>query len=273
MPATSAAHPLTDSTEVQKTSFWNRFRLAEVDSAAASGANAVGDATSGADSQSRSVEEVIVTPQKRSENLQEVPIPVSVVNTTALADNNQTRLRDYFETVPGFIVTPGVVGSGQQMLTIRGVSSGAYGNPTVGITVDGIPYGPYHGEYAPDIDPSDLARVEVLRGPQGTLYGASSLGGLLNYVTIDLVYARMASGYRPGSSNSSANYNLDPAMPHASAPDKTRNFEIGSKGDVPNHLLSYDVSLYYIDWKDIQISLFSTRAGVGYFTNGSGAKS
>ena len=142
--------------------------------------------------------EVVVTAQKRSENLQDVPIPVSVVNTTALADNNQTRLRDYFETVPGFIVTPGVVGSAEQMLTIRGVSSGAYGNPTVGITVDGIPYGSFHGEYSPDLDPSDLARVEVLRGPQGTLYGASSMGGLLSYVTIDPSVERLSGHVEAG---------------------------------------------------------------------------
>jgi iron complex outermembrane recepter protein len=142
--------------------------------------------------------EVVVTAQKRSENLQDVPIPVSVVNTTALADNNQTRLRDYFEAVPGFIVTPGVVSSAEQMLTIRGVSSGAYGNPTVGITVDGIPYGSFHGEYSPDIDPSDLARVEVLRGPQGTLYGASSMGGLLSYVTIDPSVERLSGHVEAG---------------------------------------------------------------------------
>jgi iron complex outermembrane receptor protein len=85
-----------------------------------------------------------------------------------------------------------------------------------------------------------------------------------------MVYARFASGFRPGSPNP---VTVDPAIPRSSTPDKTRNYEIGTKGDVLNHLLSYDLSLYYIDWKDIQISLFSPLAGIGYFTNGSSAKS
>jgi outer membrane receptor protein involved in Fe transport len=59
----------------------------------------------------------------------------------------------------------------------------------VGVTVDDVPYGASSalpgGNFVPDIDPSELARIEVLRGPQGTLYGASSIGGLLKFVTID----------------------------------------------------------------------------------------
>jgi outer membrane receptor protein involved in Fe transport len=78
-----------------------------------------------------------------------------------------------------------------QQLSIRGIMSGLYTNPTVGITVDDVPYGSSTflggggGTVMPDIDPADLARIEVLRGPQGTLYGASSMGGLLKFVTVD----------------------------------------------------------------------------------------
>ena len=131
------------------------------------------------------LEEIIVTAQKRNERLQDVPVPVTVLSADALVENDQTRLRDYFESVPGFTVSPGPSAGNQQMLTIRGISSGAFGNPTVGVTVDDVPFGAFTREYAPDIDPSDLARVEVLRGPQGTLYGASSMGGLLKFVTVD----------------------------------------------------------------------------------------
>jgi iron complex outermembrane receptor protein len=85
-------------------------------------------------------------------------------------------------------LAPGDFGGGAPNLAIRGVTTGG-GNPTVGITVDDAPYGSSTtlggGVAAPDIDPSDLSRVEVLRGPQGTLYGASSIGGLLKYVTVD----------------------------------------------------------------------------------------
>src|SRR6202011_2586183 len=77
----------------------------------------------------------------------------------------------------------------QQVLVVRGITSGLGSNPTVGITVDDVPYGSSTilggGNTVPDLDPSDLARIELLRGPQGTLYGASSMGGLLKFVTVD----------------------------------------------------------------------------------------
>ncbi len=73
---------------------------------------------------------------------------------------------------------------------IRGITTGTLSNPTVGITIDDIPFGSssaygYGSLLIPDLDPADLARVEVLRGPQGTLYGAASLGGLVKFVTAD----------------------------------------------------------------------------------------
>jgi outer membrane receptor protein involved in Fe transport len=88
------------------------------------------------------------------------------------------------------------------MLTIRGITTGA-GNPTVGVTVDGVPFGSSTGlgggDVVPDIDPNDLARVEVLRGPQGTLYGASSMGGLLDFVTIDPSTDRLSGRVQAGT--------------------------------------------------------------------------
>ena len=95
-------------------------------------------------------------------------------------------LQDFFSKVPGLTVVPSV--QSNQTLSIRGITTGV-GNPTVGVTVDDVPYGASTntagGGVVPDIDPGDLARVEVLRGPQGALYGASSMGGLLKFVTRD----------------------------------------------------------------------------------------
>jgi iron complex outermembrane recepter protein len=130
--------------------------------------------------------QVIVAAQKRNERLQDVPVPVTVLASDILAQTDQVRIQDYYSTVPGLNVTPR--SQSQQVLTIRGVTTGP-GNPTVGVVIDGLPFGSSSnlggGSVVPDIDPADLARVEVLRGPQGTLYGVSSIGGLLDFVTTD----------------------------------------------------------------------------------------
>jgi outer membrane receptor protein involved in Fe transport len=134
------------------------------------------------------LEEIVVTAQKRVERLQDVPVPVTVVSGETLVNSNQLRIQDYYTRIPGLNVTP-ADGRGGPRLTIRGITTGGVTNPTVGVVVDDVPYGGSTntalGYFVPDIDPSDLARVEVLRGPQGTLYGASSIGGLLNFVTVD----------------------------------------------------------------------------------------
>jgi iron complex outermembrane recepter protein len=138
------------------------------------------------DAESSGISEIIVTAQKRSERAQDVPIPVTALSAESLVNNNQLRLQDYYTSVPGLSVAP--FSQSQQLLSIRGISTG-FGNPTVGIVVDDVPYGSSTAagvSYAvPDIDPGDLSRVEVLRGPQGTLYGASSMGGLIKFVTLD----------------------------------------------------------------------------------------
>jgi len=154
------------------------------DSVPASGvASRAEDAAGGGGAQ---LEEIVVTAQKKTERLQDVPIPVTVLKTDTLADTGKVLLQDYFSSIPGLSVMPGELG--QQQLTIRGIASGQ-GNPSVSVLIDDIPYfGSWvytNPELVPDIDPGDLTRVEVLRGPQGTLYGASSMGGLIKYVTVD----------------------------------------------------------------------------------------
>jgi len=133
------------------------------------------------------LDEVVVTAQKREESLLSVPVPVTALSADALVDASLYRLQDYYAQVPGLNLTIG--NSGQPSLAIRGITTSNGANPTVGIVVDDIPFGSStalgNGFLVPDIDPSDLARVEVLRGPQGTLYGADSIGGLIKYVTVD----------------------------------------------------------------------------------------
>jgi iron complex outermembrane receptor protein len=140
-------------------------------------------------SEKPALNEIIVTAEKRSERLQDVPIPVTVLNGADLVENNQGRLQDYYTSVPGLSVVAGSSSSTFQNVSIRGITTGYGSNPTVGFTIDDVPYGSATGDgggnIVPDLDPGDLARVEVLRGPQGTLYGASSMGGLIKFVTVD----------------------------------------------------------------------------------------
>ena len=130
--------------------------------------------------------DVVVTAEKTEERLIDVPIPVSVLRADDLAQTNQVRLRNYFDTVPGVNINPSF--ANQEQITIRGITTGGDTTPTVGTTIDGIPIGTSigpSGNEMVDLDPADLARIEVLRGPQGTLYGSDSMGGVINFVTDD----------------------------------------------------------------------------------------
>jgi iron complex outermembrane receptor protein len=132
--------------------------------------------------------DIVVTAQKRVERLQDVALPVTVLDPGALIDQDQSQLRDYFSQVPGLSMAD--QGDGTSVIAIRGIITSNFTNPTVAISIDDVPFGSSTalagGELLhPDIDPSGLQQIEVLRGPQGTLYGASSLGGLIRYVTTD----------------------------------------------------------------------------------------
>lgn len=134
------------------------------------------------------IETVIVTSQKRAENIQDVPMSVTALNADDLIQNGQVRLQDLFESVPGLSFTGN--GTNEQYLSIRGLSVAQFQNPTVATVIDDVPVGSSliqaYGNYnQPDLDPTELNRIEVLKGPQGTLYGTDSLGGLIKYVTQD----------------------------------------------------------------------------------------
>ena len=179
----NATHAGPTAAEAGRSSWW-RFRLADAGSAGDIDSSTAAPASS--PPAAAPLEEVLVSAQKNGEErLQQVPIPISVLNTDALTDRGQVSLRDFFSSVPALVVSPNY-GLAQQ-ISIRGISTGGFSNPTVAVLVDDIPFGAStnagDGTRIPDIDPGDLARIEVLRGPQGTLYGASSLGGLIRYVT------------------------------------------------------------------------------------------
>jgi outer membrane receptor protein involved in Fe transport len=129
---------------------------------------------------------IIVTAQKRSEDIQNVPLSVGVVDEAQIENQHLTQLSDIAGYLPGFTVING--GSpGQAQLGLRGISPLSAGS-TVATYIDETPLGTssnYGGGSTEVLDllPYDFQSVEVLRGPQGTLYGASSLGGVVRYVT------------------------------------------------------------------------------------------
>jgi len=129
---------------------------------------------------------LMVTAQKRVEPMSEVPISMSVIEADCMAEGGEVKFTDYFNKVPGLSINSN--GAGRTSVLLRGITTGASTLlvPTVGFTVDDVPFGSSIASYVfPDLDPADLSHIEVLRGPQGTLYGASSMGGLIKFVTAD----------------------------------------------------------------------------------------
>src|SRR5690606_27532873 len=128
------------------------------------------------------LEEVIVTAQKREQRLQEVPMAVSAVSGEQLEQQGVTQFQDLLRSVPG--VSFAGTEPGQSRYAIRGVSTEA-SSPTVGVYLDDISLVSISTSFAGALDPAflDFERVEVLKGPQGTLYGGSAMGGAIKYVS------------------------------------------------------------------------------------------
>lgn len=131
---------------------------------------------------------ITVTATRRSETLQKVPLPISVLTYHDIQREHLQDFADYAAAIPGLNVVS--FQPGMTELSIRGITSGS-GQPSasVGVYVDDTPFGSSSvfaegSLLTPDLDPSDLERIEVLRGPQGTLYGAGALGGVIRFITI-----------------------------------------------------------------------------------------
>lgn len=144
-------------------------------SAAISGLAAAGGAWAQSDGPTQ-VDELIVTAQKRSESVQQVPAAITALGSQALQQRGVSQVSDLQFIVPS-LQTGKLLG--QTALTIRGVGLNQ-GSPGVAIHVDGVYQArPSMG----DLAQTDLERVEVLRGPQGTLYGRNANGGVVNFIT------------------------------------------------------------------------------------------
>ncbi len=141
-----------------------------------------------ADDYQNNLEEVIVTAQKREQSAIDVPGSVTALNAELLARGGAVRFEDYVAQIPGVSLT--ALSHGYTSVVIRGISTGiSQATPATAYYIDEAPIGSVNAyavgsTHTPDLDPFDLKRVEVLKGPQGTMYGAGAVGGLVHYVTV-----------------------------------------------------------------------------------------
>ncbi len=131
------------------------------------------------------LDEIVVTAQKRSQSLREVPVSVSAVSAGTLTEKQINTVEDLTRNTPNvsFSGASGA-GAGLNNIEIRGVSSAA-GNATVGMYLDDVSLSTRNLYSLGTAEPRmfDIKRVEVLRGPQGTLYGAGSMGGTIRFIS------------------------------------------------------------------------------------------
>ena len=144
------------------------------------------------------VEEIVVTARKKAEGLQDVPVAVSAITEQSLEDKGVNVFEDYLLQLPG--VTAGGSGPGNNTIYIRGLASTTPALTTAGVA--GLaPNVSFYLDEQPLAQPgrnldayaADIARVEVLSGPQGTLFGASSQSGVVRMITNKPVIGESAS--------------------------------------------------------------------------------
>ena len=126
------------------------------------------------------VNDIIVTARRRDETLQTTPVAITAVNTAMLEAKAAVNIGDLQGAAPGLLITQQNSGAQAANISIRGLTYADIEKsqtPTVGVVVDGVTIGTNTGQLQ---DAFDIAQIEVLRGPQGTLFGANTIGGVIN---------------------------------------------------------------------------------------------
>jgi outer membrane receptor protein involved in Fe transport len=166
---------------------------------------------------SEKLEEIVVTAQKREEKLKDVPIAISVVTGAALDRSTLSGATDILNTLPNVNAAPNYQGGGTR-IAIRGVGAqnaiNVGANP-IGFYLDGMPFSLVKHAFVPSPNVYDLDRIEVLRGPQGTLYGANAQNGVIRVLTHDAdlnQYEVKARGLLSTTDGGGGNYGGDLAV-------------------------------------------------------------
>lgn len=125
--------------------------------------------------------DIVVTAQKRSQRLMEIPISVQAISGNTLNEMGARDLTDVITFVPG--ASEGIgYNVGAKTYQLRGITQGN-GDPSIGYYLNDAPFNFFKSNFAPISRSYDINRVEVLRGPQSTLYGAGAMGGVVRYIT------------------------------------------------------------------------------------------
>ena len=168
-----------------RTGFGTSLVAALLSAAALSGSAWAASPANTPTEQNTGLEEIIVTAEKRESTVQATPIAMTALSAGDLSAQNITSIQDLVGAVPGISLR--TAGPGQTEYEMRGLGSAGGSVATVGFYIDETPLSAsavaLNGRTVIDADLYDLNRTEVLRGPQGTLYGAGSMGGTIKLVT------------------------------------------------------------------------------------------
>jgi iron complex outermembrane recepter protein len=160
-------------------------QIARFAAASVLGLACAGEAFAQLDTKGDQLEEITVTAQKRVSTVQDTPISITALTGQDLEDRGITDLAAIVQSVPG--VSMRTSGPGQTELEMRGMTSSGGNSSTVGFYLDDVPLtapaSAQNGKVVIDPNLYDLNRIEVLRGPQGTLYGSGSMGGTIKLVS------------------------------------------------------------------------------------------
>ncbi len=187
------------------------------------------------------IEEIVVTATKRAEPLREIPATISVLTGEDLEREGIQSIDQIVTMVPGVNLSDAGTGGEPKRVTIRGVSSGTNTNLSVGTLIGDIPFSdPFAPKVQLDPNPFDMATVEVLKGPQGTLFGGTGLNGMIRYVPeaprldeVQLKYYGQLTSY-PGNGGSGWNYGAMLNAPFAGNQAAVRL--VGFKRDSPGYV-------------------------------------
>lgn len=181
----------SDEPQEGKKSSSGDFRMAQMDQGAHSTNGSVNGSVNQASplkSDRENLSEIIVTAQKREERIQDVPISISVLSGRDLDSSTFQGATEALNLIPSVVATSDVGLGGTTLLNVRGIGASAAnfgGASPVAYYLDSVAFGFVKSAFVPDPNVYDLQQIEVLRGPQGTLYGANAENGVIRVITND----------------------------------------------------------------------------------------